>query len=110
MKTIKFYRLYLKPVLELLISLFGAAFAVAASLVFVVGIMSAIVAVDALVITSLWPIVIPAMFPNLVAQGFIVAEISFSTAFWLLFMLVVARPANIGNVFSSKKEKKDDKR
>jgi len=97
-------------IISVLASLVGSALVVCASLLFVMGIMSAIISVDALLISTLWPAVVPKILPGLVAQGFIAQEVSFTTVFWLLFMLGVASPANISNVFSSQKEKKDDKR
>ena len=43
-------------------------------------------AIGAVILTLLWPLVIPNVFPGLVASGAIASDISFWVAFGVLFM------------------------
>jgi hypothetical protein len=76
----------------------------------VYGIVLLIIAVDAYVASCLWPLVIPKVFPGLVANGFISGTVEFTTMFWTLLTVYVLRPANISKLFTrNKKEKENDK-
>lgn len=109
-RTIRFFRLYVKPFVDILASVFGFSAAVVLGFVFVFGLIGLIIAVDSFVLINLWPVVITKLFPNAVAQGFIAGTVEFSTMFWFLTALMVLRPVNIANLFSktNKREKKDD--
>ena len=106
-----FFRLYVYPLVDFIMSAIVFAFVSLGSVAFVMGLVSLFIAVDAFVLTSLWPIVIPKLLPGLVMQGNVASTVEFSTMFWFLTALIVMKPLNAANIFkkSSKKEQKDDK-
>lgn len=99
-----------EPIISLVLSAFVAVTATIGSILFVLGLASLFIAVDAFVLISLWPIVIPKLLPGLVASGYIAGEVSFHTMFWTLAAIMIMRPLNITKLFtkSSKKEQSDD--
>lgn len=93
---------------ELLMEIFIFISTMFLCFLYVFGLMSLLIAVDAFVISSLWPIVIPSLFPGLVEKGLLAKTVGFSNIFWFIVMLVVIKPVNISGMFS-KTNKKGDK-
>jgi len=76
------------------------------STLLVVGVFVSYVAIDAAILTVLWPMVVPSIFPQAVTQGFIVKAVDFSSMFVACLALVIIRPVNMSTIFSNNKEKK----
>lgn len=63
----------------------------------------ATVAIDAYVLSVLWDLVIPALFPKAVELGYIAKTMPFLTMFWVCVGLFVVRPANLKDMISNNK-------
>lgn len=70
----------------------------------VIGLFFAYVAVDAAILTVLWPEVMPDLFPMAVENGYVVKEVDFHSIFLACLALVVLRPVNMSQIFPKKGE------
>ena len=94
-----FFKTFGPPMIYMMLSSIVSLLTVFSPIAFVVGLVSLLIAVDAFVLTSVWPIVIPKLFPALVAQGVITGSVNFYTMFWALTAIMVLRPINVSNIF-----------
>jgi hypothetical protein len=96
----------MRTFLLLILEAIGAILLFALALVVAGGIACAIVALDAWLLTVLWPLTVPIMFPGLVKTGILTATVDFWPAFWFLAMLWVIRPMSWNHL--GKREKNDE--
>jgi hypothetical protein len=73
------------------------------AVVLVAGVTAALIAIDALVATALWPEIIPSLFPGFAEKGLIAPKVNFETMFWAIAALWVLKPANLSHLFSNNK-------